>query len=302
MNNLFTTPILAIIFNRPEKVRALIRALAEVKPTRLYVAADGPRRNVVSDIKACAEARAALDAIDWECEIVTRFSEENAGCRYGITDAIDWFFENVEEGIILEDDCIPHPTFFSFCNELLEYYRNNNEVMHISGNNFQAREIHGDGSYYFSKYTHNWGWATWRRAWKHYHTALDSFAEFDQKNKILTIPISQPAQKFWIKNFRYTIKNSDSWDSLWQYAVWSQNGLAILPNKNLVSNIGFGTGATHTHSPTNQANMAVSPIRQIIHPSQRVLSEAADEYTYQTIFYTPLWRRIVLKIKKILKL
>lgn len=291
-----TVPVLLIIFNRPDKVRQLITALETVKPTKIYIAGDGPRASVTNDIEKCTLARQVATAIPWPCEVKTRFSDTNFGCRYGVTDAIDWFFENEEAGIILEDDCIPHPTFFSFCQNLLSKYENEEKIMHISGNNFQDGTLRGDGSYYFSLYTHSWGWATWRRAWQHYHQALEQFATFDRENKITRLPLSKSAQRFWLKNFRQTIKGNDSWDSLWLYTVWSQEGLAIIPNKNLVSNIGFDNEATHTILNTSQAKIPTQPIFGIEEPSNKRSDFSADEYTFRTLYYRSPWQRIFSKI------
>ena len=292
--------VLILIFNRPDKVKALIQALSVIQPKRIFIAADGPRVGNASDTERCAEARKIALEIPWECEVVTRFSDANYGCRYGITDAIDWFFEQVEEGIILEDDCIPDPTFFSFCAELLERYRDDERVMHISGNNFQDGQVRGDGSYYFSAYTHSWGWATWRRAWQLYSPTIATFTAADARSAVESTPLSKGARRFWLKNFNATVSKTDSWDSLWLYVVWKHGGLSILPNRNLVSNIGFDSEGTHTIEPTSQANVPAESIAEIAHPTSKETDYAADEYTFRTIFYQPLLSRISHKISAII--
>jgi hypothetical protein len=203
----------------------------------------------------------------------------------------------VEAGIIFEDDCIPDPSFFSFCSELLERYKDDNRIMHISGNNFQDGVKHGDGSYYFSHYSHSWGWATWRRAWSQYHEAVANFPEYDRTGRINELPFSRTAKKFWIK----LLRNTAIWDSRWLYTTWYGRGLCILPNQNLVSNIGFGADATHTTEVTAQANLENKPLTTIIHPSHIRVSTEADDHTFQTMFYVPLWRRIRGKFNGIIK-
>lgn len=294
------TPILILIFNRPQKVRQLISALGKIKPQAIYVSADGPRASIPTDIEKCAEARALFSNLPWQCEVHTHFSEVNLGCMHGPVSGLNWFFSQVEEGIVLEDDCIPHPSFFNFCTTLLEKYRQDTKVMHISGNNFQDGISRGDGSYYFSLYTHSWGWATWRRAWEKYEPALAQFKDFDKTNRIQTLVLSKDAQRFWIKNFRYTIRGNDSWDSLWLYTVWQNNGLAILPNKNLVSNIGFDADATHTTIPNQASNIETNGIDVIIHPTKTEVDFEADELTFKKLFYKPLQKRALSKLNAII--
>ncbi len=296
------TPILILIFNRPEKVKQLIAVLGKIKPKTLYVSADGPRTQVTTDLKKCADTRALFSKLPWPCTVHTNFSDHNLGCKQGPVTGISWFFSQVEAGIILEDDCIPDPSFFKFCTTLLTHYKDDERVMHISGNNFQDGVIHGDGSYYFSLYTHSWGWATWRRAWQKYDSALAQFKNFDQSHKIKQLPLSKDAQNFWIKNFRYTINRNDSWDSLWLYTVWHSGGVAILPNKNLVTNIGFDDEATHTFTPNQTANRETEKITIITDPTSQEIQIEADEITFRRHFYRPLWQRAADKLNAILAL
>ncbi len=297
-----TTPVLLLVFNRPDKVRQLIKALETIRPTTLYVSADGPRTQVAADLKKCAETRALFSKLPWPCTVHTNFSDVNLGCKQGPVAGISWFFSHVEAGIILEDDCIPDPSFFTFCTTLLTHYEDDQAVMHISGNNFQDGVIWGDGSYYFSLYTHSWGWATWRRAWEKYAPALEAFKEFDQSDKIKTLPLSSKAQDFWIKNFRQTLAGTDSWDSLWLYTVWHSGGVALLPNKNLVTNIGFDSEATHTTSTSKAANIQTKTLATIVHPTTQTVQTEADELTFERHFYHPPWRRAAAKLNAILAL
>jgi hypothetical protein len=290
-------PVLLIPFRRPDKIRRLIEALSLVQPKYIYVLGDGPRPNNSAEAKLCSEARRIATTIPWPCTIITHFKEYNVGLSDNVVEGIDWFFSQVEAGIIFEDDCIPDPTFFTFCAELLERYKDDPRIMHISGNNFQNGIVHGDGSYYFSHYSHSWGWATWRRAWTQYHEAVANFREYDADQRINELSLSLKAKKFWLK----VLRNTAIWDSRWLYTTWYARGLSIIPNQNLVSNIGFGADATHTIDTTMQADVPTVPLSTIRHPSESVVSKAADEYTFWTMFYVPLSKRIQTKLNAIIK-
>jgi len=250
------TPILLIVFNRPDATQRVFDAIRLAQPKRLFVAADGPRPDRPGDPEKCVAARDIVKRVDWDCEVKTLFQDKNLGCGLGPVTAINWFFENVEEGIILEDDCLPHPDFFRFCEELLDYYRENERIMHISGDNFQYGRKRGNASYYFSTYTHNWGWATWRRAWKCY----DFYCTSEEHRK-------------------------HAWDAQWEISARNRGGLAILPNVNLVSNIGFGPDATHTTALARYANLPTQSLSfPLVHPKRLLPNKAADRYTYYTHF------------------
>ena len=168
-------PVLLIIFNRPEHTRRALAAIRRVRPRSLLVVADGPRS--AAEATLCARTRDVISEVDWDCTVLRSYSEKNLGCGIRVHTGIDWAFSQFEDLIVLEDDCIPDPSFFSFCEQLLEYYRDDERVMHISGNNFQPDQPSTSYGYYFSKYTHAWGWATWRRAWKHFDWALEHWPE-----------------------------------------------------------------------------------------------------------------------------
>ena len=290
-------PVLLIPFRRPEKIKCLIEALAKVRPKHIYILGDGPRPNNPEEAKLVAEARRIATDIPWPCTIHTHFKKTNVGLTPNVVEGIDWFFEQVEAGIIFEDDCIPDHSFFTFCAELLERYKDDERIMHISGNNFQQGRVYGDGSYYFSHYTHSWGWATWRRAWRHYHDAVAHFEEYDKTNRINELPFTHAARKFWIK----LLRNTAIWDSRWLYTTWYCRGLSILPNQNLVSNIGFGADATHTIEITAQANLASHTLTTIIHPNHIAVDTTADDSTFKTMFYVPLRKRVHGKFNAIIK-
>lgn len=241
------TPILFIVFNRPDTTQIVFNAIRNIKPLRLYVAADGPRPNVQTDAKRCADAREIIKGVDWKCEVKTLFREKNLGCGLGVSSAITWFFENEPEGIILEDDCLPSESFFWFCQELLEKYRTDNRVMHIGGNNFLGDD--NDFSYYFSRNGHIWGWATWRRAWQNYDFKISSYEQTRKKGFFDRFFLNSLEKFYRLRKFDQVHSGSlDTWDYQWDFARFVNSGLSIAPKKNLVRNIGFGVDATHTTS------------------------------------------------------
>ncbi|HNR86816.1 MAG TPA: hypothetical protein PKM65_00580 [Spirochaetota bacterium] len=303
-NHSHGTPILFIIFNRPETTRLVFERIRQAKPTRLFVSADGPRSSVPDEAERCREARAIVERIDWDCEVKTFFKDSNCGCRVMVSSAITWFFDNVEEGIILEDDCLPDMSFFPFCAELLERYRNDNRIYMISGNNFQFGVKRGTGSYYFSKTNHIWGWASWRRAWRQYDVTLASFPEFKRNNIIQNIFVKKKEQRQWMRNFQLVYNGKlNTWDHQWAYAILTNNGMSIMPNVNLVSNIGFATGATHTTAGGNIfADMKTEPIGEIIHPPFTVPDLEADNY--ERIIYRnaiPFTRKVRNKLSVLME-
>lgn len=295
---MFNTPVLLIIFNRPDKVKRLINSLREVKPAKVYVSADGPRDAVPTDSSRCALARDVIGQIDWPCEVVTNFHERNTGADFGPEKALNWFFNNVDEGIVLEDDCIAHPDFFRFAKEMLDKYRDNNQVMMISGNNFQNGIIRGDGSYYFSKYPSTWGWASWKRAWKYYDTKTSDYREFINKNKLGDICQSRVEKKYWTRFFdkinRGELKH---WDIKWIFAIWNNDGVSITPNVNLVQNVGFGKDATHTFKHDDAMVVKTSSVGEIIHPSNITINKEADAYLFKHIYEFTLRKKFFYLIE-----
>jgi hypothetical protein len=245
-------PVLLLIFNRPESTAAVMESLRTIKPPALYIAADGPRPHLIGEAEKCAEARRVALNVEWDCEVRTLFRDQNLGCGRAVSGGISWFFEHVNEGIVLEDDCVPSASFYPFCQQLLSLYRDEPRVMHISGNSHQYGRRRGAASYYFSEYANMWGWATWRRAWKAYDFGLRPAWELD-----------------------------DTWDTQWQLSIEKSHGLAIVPNVNLVQNIGFGSGATHTKSRERPASLGAAEMAfPLAHPASLAPDHAADVFTY----------------------
>lgn len=294
-----TTAVAFIIFNRPDSTEKVFREIAKARPPKLLVVSDGPRSDRPDEALRVAAARETIKSVDWECEVLTNFSESNLGCKKRVSSGIDWVFEQVEECIILEDDCIPHPSFFQYCEELLEKYRDDDRIMAISGDNFQFGHKRSDDSYYFSRYVHIWGWASWRRAWEKYDVTMSSWPEVNAGNWLRDI-VSDPAiEQVWRNNFENVYKgNIDTWDYQWTFACWINNGLTILPQVNLISNIGFDDQATHTTSQSVFAEMAVEEMKFPLQvPIQVVRNSEADRFTDQKMFYRPLWKRIASRIR-----
>lgn len=276
------TSVLFIVFNRPDTTQRVFEAIRQAQPRQLFIAADGPRINNPADAEKCRQVQAIVNGVDWNCEVKTLFRETNLGCKYAVSTAIDWFFAHVEEGIILEDDTVPDPTFFAYCTSLLSHYRHVSEVMHISGVNFQFGRTRGRASYYFSKYAHVWGWASWRRAWNCYDVHMAGFPDFVEQ-RLQALFKSREELNFWVSVFRLIIENKvDTWDMQWLYAVWKHHGVCITPNVNLISNIGFGEGATHTvQQQSRLANMATGPMpTPLKHPAAVAVDHKADDYVF----------------------
>ncbi len=300
-------PILFLIFNRPEETRRVFEEIRNYKPSHLYIAADGPRAERGNEVFQCNEARQVVDLIDWPCETYTLFRNENLGCKIAVSQAISWFFECEEAGIILEDDCLPNPDFFTYCSELLEFYKNDDRIMAITGDNFQHGKTRGNGSYYFSKIMHIWGWATWRRAWVKYDVSVSFWNDWKKSSDWLSIWKDPIARKFWEKILDSIYRNEiDTWDYQWTACIWYHGGLTITPNVNLVSNIGFGVNATHTTSVNNSiANMVTEKLHCIVHPSEIYWNSEADSYAFDHALggLSLRWPlNILLPLKKILRI
>jgi len=298
----FTTPILFLIFNRPDTTKKVFEEIRRLQPKTLYVAADGPRLSIAGEKQDCLATREIINEVDWDCKVLTLFRAENLGCRVAVSSAIDWFFEHVEEGIILEDDCLPDQSFFWFCQDLLAYYRHENRVMHISGSNYQFGRKIGDASYYFSRLAHIWGWATWRRAWQLYDVNMKSFPKFLEEDRIKKIFEEPIVQRNWIKNLSKIYKGANTWDYQWAYANLINNSYCIIPNENLISNIGFGKKSTHTFNKDDVlANLPLGSIDKLKHPASFEYATEADHFTNTKVFNPPsLITRVRNRIKKIL--
>lgn len=278
------TPVVILIFRRPDLTACVFDAIRQAQPSTLLVVADGPRND--QENKLCEAARKVTEQVDWNCEVLRNYSETNLGCRDRVSSGLDWVFSQVESAIILEDDCVPHPSFFTFCDTLLSDYWDDERVWVISGDNFQDGNWRGDGSYYFSRYNHCWGWATWRRAWQHYDSELKGWPTLKASGLLSSIFEDPLEQKYWsrIWDTLYTQNQPDSWAYRWKFTCMSNSGLTILPNTNLVSNIGFRSDGTHTLNSSPWNNMSTASIGELKHPSFIVRDAVADSYTFSHVF------------------
>ena len=284
--NALDTAVLLIIYRRPEATRRVFERIAAAAPRRLFIAADGAATN--ADREKCDLARAAVGRITWECDLARDFSSQNMGLDGRMTSAIAWAFRSVESLIVLEDDCLPHPRFFTFCQSLLNRYQDDARVMHVSGECYRrARE--GDCSYFFSKYPLAWGWGTWRRAWAHYDPRLSSWPRFRNQPEARALFDTQDERAYWLSTFAHVHEHAgqrgqSSWDYAWYYACMT-NGLSIHPAVNLVSNIGYGPSASHTHGASELAERCVEPLEEDLrHPGWVVRDREADLDTFDRRF------------------
>ncbi|HEY9855515.1 MAG TPA: glycosyltransferase family 2 protein [Stenomitos sp.] len=277
---MLNTPVALILFNRPDTTERVFRAIAQAKPRKLLVVADGPRPDKPGEAERCAAARAVLERIDWDCELLTNFSDTNLGTKRRVSGGLDWVFDQVEEAIILEDDCLPDPSFFPYCQELLERYRHDTRIAMIHGINKQQGQKRTDYSYYFTRYMHIWGWASWRRAWQHYDVNLALWPEI-RDGGLLKGHFDPHAEREHMEVFEQLYRGEiDTWDIQWAFACFIQGGLAIAPAVNLISNLGFGSDATRTLDPFSldacrQTEALSLPLR---HPPYLFRLAAADDF------------------------
>jgi hypothetical protein len=260
-----SSPILFVVFNRPEVTRRVFEEIRRAKPAKLFVSVDGPRKDNHQDTDRISQVVDIVQRVDWDCEAFYRFSEKNHGCRAGVSTAIEWFFENESEGIILEDDCLPHKSFFHYCSWALETYRNDKRVWHVNGNNFSAPEVTFSSELAFTALPQVWGWATWRDRWQSY-----------MSNPYYLIERSGPASKGWsvswqarvnkLRDIESLTEGVDTWDYQWQATVLNARGLCLSSRSNLISNLGGGEDATHTKVD----NRLYLPMTDLRKPIQKI--------------------------------
>lgn len=286
--------ILFLVFNRVDPTSLVFQEIKKAAPKRLYIAADGPRN--ADEFEKCKQVREIATNIDWDCEWKTLFREENLGCKIAVSDAINWFFEQEEQGIILEDDCLPSSSFFGFCSEMLKKYKDDDRIGHISGANFQNGIKRGAGSYYFSRMPQIWGWASWRRTWKNYDVNMSSFSNFSVSD-LENSPSHALYKESWYKNLDDTYQGKiDTWDYQYCYLNLINNYLSISPNQNLIKNIGFGADATHTTGEEHVfANLETGEMDLVVHPVFFLPNVEADLYTQaQQEYHPPVNKKNVL--------
>lgn len=274
------TAVLLITFNRLEYLQKTFAAVRKAKPPRLYIASDGPRPQKVGEKEQVEQIRAwMLSHIDWPCEVKTRFLETNSGgCKYGVSGAVSWLFANEPEGIILEDDCVPDETFFAYCEELLEKYRDDKRVWHIAGDAPIEADI--PESYYFAKIQHCWGWACWADRWKHFSLDISGYG----KNELKKFSDNRLVQKYWQGIMKSMNRNEiDTWDYQWTFHIVAHDGLCINPAHCLVSNVGE-VGVHFDGGANEELNRKLVPITKIVHPAKVELNKELVERIYKEKF------------------
>ncbi|MCV7440540.1 methyltransferase type 11 [Mycobacterium seoulense] len=241
--------------------------------------ADGPRANKPGENEKCAATRAVIDRVDWDCEVHRNMSETNMGCRLRVSSGITWAFELVDRAIILEDDCVPSASFFPYCAELLNYYETDERIMMVSGDNHLFGRAGTADSYYFSRYPHVWGWATWRRAWAKYDLNMTNWPEI-RNRKLFDQYLPRMSERYrWESVFQSVYDGKiDTWDYQWGYTIWANSGLSIAPARNLVRNIGFHAEATHTKADSIYSSLDADELDlPLTHPATVLASADKDE-------------------------
>jgi hypothetical protein len=262
-------PVALFIFNRPDLTAQVFDVIRQARPPVLFISADGPRPDRPDDARLCREARAVTEAIDWPCEVHRNLREQNLGCGPAMSSGISWVFDHVDRAIILEDDCVPDPSFFPFCEELLNRYADDTRIFQIAGSSLDAPlEVFDDASYSFASFPLVWGWATWRRAWAQYDITMSSWPAFRDSGGLAGLHAGRRRRTQLRREWNDIHSGKGTWDHQWQYAVMSQHALSIYPAANLVSNHGFRADATQT---TNPGSMAEIPSRRIEFPLRHPL-------------------------------
>lgn len=280
------SPILLLVFNRPDCTKIVFEAIKKAKPKKLYVAADGPRKERPDEILACDEVRRIVADINWECELKVLFNDSNAGCKKAVSNAISWFFENETEGIILEDDCIPSSDFFNFCDILLSKYRNDTRVWQICGTTYFPKAVPEGSDYFFSRYGPIWGWATWRRAWKNYDPDLVFWDSVKNSHILQNVYLNKYELRYKTELANKLCNGEiNTWDYQWGFCKNFNSGLSIIPKSNLIQNIGFDEFATHTNTMDKFTPQYYGEINsKLLHPKFIVPDIRYDKYYAKKMF------------------
>ncbi len=299
MENTIRTPIAFIIFNRPDTTVKVFERIRQSRTPKLFVIADGPRADKMDEAELCKATRSIIESVDWPCEVLTNYSDVNLGCKRRVSSGLDWVFDTVEEAIILEDDCVPEPSFFRFCEDLLSKYRDDERIMLISGDNFQFGRNRTKYSYYFSRYAYMWGWASWRRSWSKYDVNMRLWPEIRDGKWLQDIFFDRNFISYWKNIFEKTYNDQiDTWDYQWIFACMIHSGLVIIPSANLISNIGFGEAATHTNFQSIFGDMKTEPLRfPLSHPPYVLNDSQTDLSTGREFFVVSYFMKAKHKLE-----
>ncbi len=302
------TPVVMLTFNRPALTRRVLEAVAAARPPRLYVVSDGPRATHPNDARAVAEVRALFDELPWACEVVRDFADTNLGLRRRVSSGLSAAFAAEERLIVLEDDCLPHATFFPFCEALLERYAEDERIATITGTNFQRGQRRTEASYYFSHRHHVWGWASWRRAWQHFDLAMTRWPEFVAAGGMATVTDDPYEESYWTVLYKQAFEGVlNSWAYPWSFNCLAEGALCIRPNMNLVTNLGGADDPTHPNLSDRLHDLPLEPLGELRHPGVIVRHKAADMFEFDWAFqgkelrerFAPRrgWRSLMPRIK-----
>lgn len=274
------SPVLLVGFRRPDLTAQVLHAIRDARPSRFYAAIDGPRPGVAGEDELVHRTvKTICDGVDWDCRLELRVRDQNLGCRFGVADAISWFLEREPEGVILEDDCVPHPDFFAYCDELLARYRDDPRVFAVCGDNSSDLQLTGPWSYGFIRYPNVWGWATWRRAWQHYDDGMGLWQRIRDDEAALRLVLPHPVERSGMHDLLNRLVDTgrpDTWDYRWTAACILSGGLCAIPRRNMVENIGFGPDATHTTSSTLDPQVTARSLLPILHPPLVAIDRPAE--------------------------
>lgn len=295
------TPVALFIFNRPHTTSQVFQQIRRARPSRLFVIADGPRIDRPDDRQRCDAAREATGDVDWPCDVQREYAEANLGQRKRIETGLTWVFDHVDETVVLEDDCLPHATFFGFCGQLLDRYRDEARVMTVSGNRLMPTRGSTERSYHFSRYPLIWGWATWRRAWQHYDGDMRAWPELRDAGWLNRQLDSQLARDYWtyILEKAWASPQTRSWDYAWALSSWRRQGFSIIPSVNLVSNIGFGADATH--NTNSLSRYAATPTEAMPFPlghSDAIVRDEDEDRRLEAHLFSGTLARVLARAKE----
>jgi hypothetical protein len=297
------TPVAFFVFKRPETTLRVFNAISKARPAKLLLVADGPRLERTGEVEACRQVRDIVSRVDWPCEVSKSFSDINLGCAERMISGLNWVFSLVEEAIILEDDCLPDLSFFPFCQELLEKHRGDSRIAYISGDNLVGRYARTSDSYYFSRIGGVWGWATWKSEWRRYDRHLSDWPELRRQQMLGQIFAEPKVVEFWTDIFdaMYEKKGPDTWDYQWLYTGLKNNSLTVVPGVNLVANIGFGQGATHTTGTDPRFILPAHPMEfPLKHPSSFIPLRSLDRRRIQDMLPQSRLQRVFKKVRELL--
>ena len=284
-------PVALFVWNRPDATREVFEQIRRARPRQLLLVADAPRVGNADDAARCDAVRAIVAEVDWPCEVAREVASAHLGCRNRMASGLDWVFRAVPEAIVLEDDCVASPTFFRFCGELLARYRDEPAVMTVAGSTVLAEPAAGDRSYYFSRYNPTWGWASWRRAWRHYDVSVARWREIDQRAFLRGVFPNLAFERAWRHVFDRAHRDDfDTWDHQWTFQVWARGGVAAIPTRNLVRNIGFGADATHTKVDTGFGRRKLEHLDfPLAHPDAIAVDLVRERAIWQTVLGGMRW-------------